>query len=156
MADSILKYLSYVFYFVREWLCLCKKGFGNIFKSFFHRQRNRKITYETLTSDEEDYNSDGEVQTQTHGLLTTTGLHKKKVEQQCYICLESIRCPSVIKLLSCTHNDKFHVACLGQWIIENSVTDFPLYGVFNVSCPICRKSKTVQVRNVSRLNDKDY
>lgn len=146
MVGKMLKYLLIAIFFTRDWLCLRMRMCGNGFINCFLRQRNIKHNCEWFSFDEEEYDSDGSLQTYR--------IHEKKKEKvdQCYICLELILYPFKTKLLPCVHNSKFHVSCLWKWVMENSVTDFPRYGVFNVSCPICRTTKVVQVCNISCLN----
>lgn len=72
--------------------------------------------------------------------------------EQCYICLDYIRCPVVTKLLSCTHNGRFHLACIWKWVTKVSVYNFNNYGVFNVTCPICRKEDIAQICNAPFQN----
>jgi len=69
------------------------------------------------------------------------------ISDQCYICLDYIRCPIVTNLLSCTHNTRFHLACIWEWVTKTSVTDFNNYGAFNISCPICRKEVITPICN---------
>jgi len=75
-----------------------------------------------------------------------------KEELECYICLEPIWHSVVTNMLPCTHNERFHTACLWKWVREKSEYHFNRYGTFYLSCPICRKVNVTQICNTSHLN----
>lgn len=146
MGSPFLKYLLHAILFVRDWLFLRIGTCGDFIVRWWRSGRERRQICDSYSSDEEDHGSYWSQR--TYG---SRG-NESEEEDQCYICLEPKWYSSVTRLLSCTHNDRFHVSCLWKWVMENSVTDFSRYGVLNVSCPICRTSKIVQVCNVSNLN----
>lgn len=128
-------------------ICLWVRTCVNFFKRYFKRSREtrRPNTLYSSDEDDDDYNNRSTTEAETHD-------REREQEDQCYICLEKICFPSATKMLPCSHNNSFHVACLWKWVLENSSVDFPRYGVFNVSCPVCRTSKVSQICDLRSLN----
>lgn len=132
----------YVVAKLQLWLGLC----ANFFRIYFRCQKNDRLHQKHLW-----FSSDEDTATQhyTHYSTPTT---EPEAEEQCYICLEPICYQSPTRMLPCSHNDHFHMACLWKWVWENSSRDFTLLGVLNVSCPVCRSVKRSQICNMSGLH----
>jgi hypothetical protein len=145
------KYLLHICVFICEWFRSCFKTLTNRLSSQWKKNQG----YELYSSDDEDIDFDTNRYLRTCGEFPKASNGCEKGEgksDQCYICLEPVLYLPGTNILSCTHNNRFHMACLWKWVVENSVTDFPQYGIFNVSCPLCRNTKVVQIGNVSWMH----
>lgn len=138
----IVECLLRVFFSISDLLVFGIKTFGACFRICrVHRRKRLSV------SDDEDVE-----EYSTYLATLNKASYENKRGELCYICLDYIRCTSGTKLLSCTHNGRFHLACIWKWVKTKSADDLRDFGVINVSCPICRKVDTAQVCNVPLRN----
>lgn len=64
--------------------------------------------------------------------------------ENCCICFEKISLQSPSLILPCVHNTSVHMDCVWDWVCCNACGD-PDSGLYHISCPICRKTKTTQL-----------
>jgi hypothetical protein len=133
VIDIIVKTINILLNFI---LRLYNKSFVSL-KPVVHGSSKRFFSYMTkdVVNDTEDDDDD-----------ENNNNDDKNREMLCYICLDTMYHRSdATKLLPCRHNNRFHINCLWNWVLQKSSTDFRRSGIFHISCPLCRRAKTSYV-----------
>lgn len=122
-------------------------------KNIINASGDRNILCD-FSSDEDNENTHcgfeaeqcGDSQVVVGGDKTFLGLEQSTDDEEvmCCICFAKIECQSPTLLLPCTHNNVVHISCVWDWVCCHSYGD-PDTGLYYITCPICRGSKTTQL-----------